>query len=264
MEHSYKKIGFIGFGNMGSAIAEGLLRSEEPFPAGLYACGGSYNRCMERCNELKGVTACKTAEELLDICELIFICVKPGALESVIAPLYDRLHGKSLISVVWGYSFDRLSELLPEDTELLCTCPNTAVAIGRGVISVEGRHSFSESGFREASGLLSRLGRVLTVDTKAMGIAGTISSCGAAFAAVFIEALADAGVLYGLPRDTAYSLASGMLSGTAEMQELTKKHPGVMKDEVCSPGGATIKGVARLEEKGFRSAVISAIEAIQG
>ena len=106
------------------------------------------------------------------------------------------------------------------------------------------------------------MGMVEFVDGKHLGIAGTISGCGPAFAAMFIEALSDGAVLYGLPRELSYKLASQMVAGTGKLQLATGRHPGVMKDGVCSPGGTTIAGVTAMERKGFRSAVIDAVDAV--
>ena len=96
-----------------------------------------------------------------------------------------------------------------------------------------------------------------------MGIAGTLSGCGPAYAAMFLEALGDAGVFHGLPRELAYRLAAQMLAGAGKLQLETGEHPGAMKDAVCSPGGTTILGVAELERRGFRGAVMEAIHAVQ-
>ena len=101
------------------------------------------------------------------------------------------------------------------------------------------------------------------VETHLLSVAGTVAGCGPAFAAMFIEALSDAGVKHGLPRALSYRLASQMLAGTAKLQLATNAHPGQMKDAVCSPGGTTIVGVAALEKNGFRHAVIDAIDAIE-
>ena len=101
------------------------------------------------------------------------------------------------------------------------------------------------------------------VETHLLSAAGTLAGCGPAFAAMFLEALGDAGVKHGLPRALAYRLASQMLAGTGKLQLATGSHPGQMKDAVCSPGGTTIVGVAALEEHGLRAAVIDAIDAIE-
>ena len=111
--------------------------------------------------------------------------------------------------------------------------------------------------------LFGLLGLCEFVDERTMSAAGTLAGCGPAFAAMFIEALADGAVKHGVPRAMALSLASQMIAGTAKLQLATGQHPGAMKDAVCSPGGTTIIGVAALERKGFRSAVIDAIDAIE-
>lgn len=104
---------------------------------------------------------------------------------------------------------------------------------------------------------------IVPVDTAQLSIAGTLAGCGPAFAAMFIEALADGAVKQGLPRALAYQLASQMVVGTGKLQLATGAHPGAMKDAVCSPGGTTIVGVAALERRGFRGAVIDAIDEIE-
>ena len=107
------------------------------------------------------------------------------------------------------------------------------------------------------------MGTVETVPSSQMGIAGTLSGCGPAYAAMFLEALGDAGVFHGLPRELAYRLAAQMLAGAGKLQLETGEHPGAMKDAVCSPGGTTILGVAELERRGFRGTVIEAVHAVQ-
>lgn len=102
-----------------------------------------------------------------------------------------------------------------------------------------------------------------SIDTDHFSLAGTISGCTPAYAAMFIEALGDAGVMFGLSREQSYRFASQVLVGTGKLAQINKEHPGKMKDNVCSPGGTTIRGVAKLEEKGFRSAIIEAIKAIE-
>ena len=257
------KIGFIGFGNMGSAIAEGLLKSGAVQPSQLYACAGRFEKLQDRCAAMGGVQACRSAAELADAAELIFVAVKPGKVQEVLTPILSKLAGKLLVTVTWGLYFDSYEALLPKETHVLCTIPNTPVAVGKGIFVTESRHSLTDEEYAFVTGLLSKVGLVVPVETEKLGIAGTIAGCGPAYAAMFTEAMADAGVLRGLPRQTAYQLVSGMLQGTAALQLSTGTIPATMKDAVCSPGGSTIKGVAVLEEKGFRGAVIDAILAVK-
>ena len=145
----------------------------------------------------------------------------------------------------------------------MSTIPNTPVSIGEGIIIAENRHSLSNEEYQLVEELFSKIALLQFVDSKQLSIAGTLSGCGPAFTSMFIEALADAAVKHGLTREISYKLASQMVAGTGKLQIATGKHPGEMKDAVCSPGGTTIVGVATLERKGLRSAVIDAIDAIE-
>ncbi len=152
--------------------------------------------------------------------------------------------------------------MLPH-THHLSTIPNTPVAIGEGIFICENTHSLSDDEVKLFTELFSTISIVQFVETYQLSVGGTLAGCGPAFASMFIEALADAGVMHGLPRPVAYRLASQMLVGTGKLQLATGNHPAAMKDAVCSPAGTTIVGVATLERKGFRSAVIDAIDAIE-
>ena len=112
--------------------------------------------------------------------------------------------------------------------------------------------------------LFSKIALIEVVDTKHFSIAGTIAGCTPAFTAMYLEALGDAGVKYGLTRTQSYRLAAKMIEGTGALYLSEAKHPGELKDAVCSPGGTTIKGVASLEKDGFRGVIINAIDAIEG
>ena len=133
-----------------------------------------------------------------------------------------------------------------------------------GIVLLEEENSLSPQELSQAKELLAALGVVETVPSAQMGIAGTVAGCGPAYAALFLEALGDAGVYHGLPRELSYRLAAQMLAGTGKLHLATGQHPGAMKDAVCSPGGTTIRGVAQLEQHGFRAAVIDAVSASVG
>ena len=183
-------------------------------------------------------------------------------MKEVLEPVRDVLKEKAIVSVAAGLLFEQYEEILGTGYHHLSTQPNTPVSVGEGVFVCENRHSLTAEQFEIFQNVFSKISLVQLVDTRQFGIAGVIGGCGPAYGAMFIEALADAAVLYGLPRELSYALASQMLAGTGKMQIETKAHPGAMKDAVCSPGGITIKGVAELERKGFRGAVIDAIDAV--
>ncbi|OON88294.1 pyrroline-5-carboxylate reductase [Oribacterium sp. C9] len=259
------KIGYIGFGNMAGAIAQGLINSG--FKASnMYAVAGHFDKLSEKCEKMGGINALLDPLELASASDIVFIAVKPNKIKDVITPLAEALsEEKVVISIAWGYDFERYFEedVLKTGTHLICTCPNTPVSINKGIFVAENRHSLAEEELKSVEELLSNLGRLIFVDTKLMGASGTVCGCGPAFADLFMESMADAAVMYGIPRKTAYEMVSAMIEGNAALQLSSGKHPGEMKDEVCSPGGSTIRGVAALEEYGLRAAVIAAIKAIQ-
>ena len=143
-----------------------------------------------------------------------------------------------------------------------CIMPNTPAMVGSGVIIFEEKNSLEKKEREQIRALFNPLGMVAEVPTALMGICGAVTGCGPAFADMMIEAYADAAVKYGVPRGLAYPLVSQTLFGSAKLQLMTGLHPGALKDQVTSPGGTTIRGVAALEENGFRHACIASIDAI--
>lgn len=253
-------VGFIGFGNMAQAMAKGFLHSGALSGGEIFACAKRWEKLESTAGQL-GIVPCRDSLEVADQADILILAVKPYLIEEVLQPLAGRLAGKVLLSVAAGWLFDRFEETLPAGVHHLSTMPNTPVSIGQGIVLLEDRHSLTPEEFSQARDLLGSLGVVETVSTSQMGIAGTISGCGPAYAAMFLEALGDAGVLHGLPRDVSYRLAAQMLAGTGKLYLAEGNHPGAMKDAVCSPGGTTIRGVDALERHGFRSAVLDAITA---
>ena len=261
LELSTLKLGFIGFGNMATAMADGFIRSGVISADRLGASSRRFD-VLESKTRARGMRAFQSTEALADWADVVIVAVKPHLVETVLAPVAATLGSKVVLSVAVNLLFDAYEKMLPAGTRHLSLLPNTPVAVCEGIALCEATHSLGEDRDVVAT-LLSSLGLCEFVDTKTMSAAGTLAGCGPAFAALFIEALADGAVKHGVPRALAISLASQMLAGTAKLQLETGTHPGAMKDAVCSPGGTTIMGVATLERRGFRSAVIDAIDAIE-
>lgn len=260
---STAKIGFIGFGNMAQAIADGLLCKNVTAPSQIYACAANWEKLCRNAKQ-RGITPCRTAEETAEHSDIVVLAVKPYMIEEVTSPIKNILKERIVISVAAGYPFEKYEEILLPGTHHLSTIPNTPVAIGEGIFICENRHSLTDDELTLVQELFSRIALMQFVETSQLSIAGTVSGCGPAFASMFMEALADAAVMHGLTRTTAYSLAAQMIAGTGKLQLETGEHPGAMKDAVCSPGGTTIRGVAALERSGLRAAVIDAIDAVEG
>ncbi len=257
------KIGFIGFGNMAQALARGLVRGKAVEADRIGACARDRAK-LQRNTEPYGYRAFDTAAEVAAFADVIIIAVKPYQVEEVVQPIKELLKTKEVVSVAAGVTFDDYEQMLAPGTAHLSTCPNTPVAVCEGIVVFERRHSLSDEQLAALQELFSHVGLVLSVDTSLLGVAGTVCGCSPAFVAMFIEALADAALKYGIPRADAYRMVSQMIVGTGKLQLETGEHPGAMKDAVCSPGGTTIVGVSELEREGFRGSVIAAIDAILG
>jgi len=255
-------VGFIGYGNMGQGVARGLVNGGVVGAGNIVAYDIDRDRLMRDTTQL-GARAAASAEEIVAESDVVVIAVKPNLVGEVMAPLADALDGKIVLSIAWGMWNDQLEAIIP-GTSHLSVVPNLPIGVGSGVLVVEQSHTLEYEQMALVRSLFEPIALLETVDTAHMSVAGIVSSCAPAFTAVYIEALADAGVKYGLRRDTAYRLAAKMVEGTGAQIIEQGMTPAALKDGVCSPGGATIKGVVALEHEGFRGAAISAIEAVQG
>lgn len=254
-------IGIIGFGNMAQAITRGWRRQGRTIA--IHACARDYDKLCRNAEPL-GVIPHQEAAEVIANAELIIIAVKPYQVADVVAPVRDLLKDKIVVSVAAGKLFDDLEAVLAPGTAHISTVPNTPIAVAEGLLITEDRHTLSETQYEAFKELFEAIALIVVTDADHFSIAGTVAGCAPAFTAMYIEALGDAGVKYGLARDTAYQLAAQMVAGTGKLYLANKEHPGAMKDAVCSPGGTTIKGVASLEKSAFRGTVIAAVDAIEG
>lgn len=254
------KIGFIGFGNMAQAMVDGLLSLQLIAKDQIYASARRWEKLSENCTS-RGIHPVTTFE-LVNIVDIVVIAVKPYLVAEVIQPIKEQLHDKLVISVAAGMDFAQYEQLLLPGTEHISTIPNTPMAIGQGIMVTEAMHSLSGDQLAIFETLFSPLAQIEYVNTELLGIASVIAGCGPAFVDVFIEALGDAGVRHGLPRAQAYRLAAKMIAGASSLQLATGRHPGELKDAVCSPKGTTIIGVNTLEEEGFRRSILRAVHNI--
>lgn len=260
MDAKTARIGFIGFGNMAQAMAKGLAEHAGVDGSRITACAAHFDKLQANCAEL-GVNAAHTPAEVAQASDLVIVAVKPHMVADVLTPAREALAGKAVVSVAAGLLFDFYEDLLGAGSHHLSTIPNTPIAVGCGVIACEQTHSLTPDEWDTFTQLFAPIALIEPVAGNLLSTASAVAGCGPAFAAMFLESLADGGVKNGLPRATAYRLAAQMLAGTAQLHLATGTHPGAMKDAVCSPGGTTIKGVSALEAAGFRHAVISAVDA---
>lgn len=255
------KLGFIGMGNMAKAIAAGIIKSGKISGADIYAYAPHQDKLGKNAEAI-GFTACGSMEELLGAADTVVMACKPYQIEAVLEENRGALAGKALISIAAGWDYARYEPLVDERTRVQFIMPNTPAMVGEGVMLFEETNSLEAEERQELMDMFSALGLVEEIPTHLMGIAGTLTGCGPAFIDLVIEALGDAGVKYGVPRAQAYALVSQMILGSAKLQLETGEHPGVLKDNVCSPAGTTIRGVAALERAGLRAAFLDAVDGI--
>ena len=182
----------------------------------------------------------------------------------MLGPVLPALRDKIVVSIVSGWDFARYEAFLAPGTHHISTIPNTPIAIGEGVLACESTHNLTEAEYAQFEETFGKIALIVPVTAAQFGPAGTLGGCTPAFTAMYLEALGDAGVKYGLSRAAAYQMAAQVLIGTGMLYLESGLHPGVLKDGVCSPGGTTIRGVAELEKRAFRGTVISAVDAIEG
>ncbi|MCD8018971.1 MAG: pyrroline-5-carboxylate reductase [Clostridiales bacterium] len=258
------QLGFIGMGNMAQAIVKGIIQSGKIKGENIFAYAPHQDKLRKNA-EMIGFTPCESMEEMLANIEesgMIVMACKPYQIEDILAGFREQLKGKALVSIAAGWDYDRYSKQVDASTRIQFIMPNTPAMVGEGVMLFEQTHSLHQEERKELKDLFSVLGLVEELPTALMGIGGTLTGCGPAFIDLVIEALGDAGVKYGLPRAQAYALVSQMILGSAKLQLETGEHPGVLKDNVCSPAGTTIRGVNALERAGLRAAFLDAVDGI--
>ena len=255
-----KKIGFIGCGNMGGALA--IAAANSIGASNVYVSDADVEKAKEFAEKNK-VNAC-TVEEIATNCEIIFLGVKPQVLKSVcteLAPVFKSRNDRFVIvSMAAGVKLCDLDEMCGGNYAIIRIMPNIPASVGAGMILYTGNKYVTDADFNDFTEAMEKAGMLDKIEEAKIDAASAISGCGPAFVFMFIEALADGGVRCGLPRDKALLYAAETLFGSAKMVLETNEHPGKLKDAVCSPAGSTIEGVTALENGSFRADVINAVD----
>ena len=251
--------GFIGTGNMGGALARALRKNVEGEDILLA------NRSMDKAAALAEELGCKTAsnEEIAKKADYIFLGVKPqmmaGMLSDIAPVLKEREDRFILVTMAAGLTIARIRELTGGDYPVIRIMPNTPASIGEGMILYSAGSDVISIELEVFLLAMQGAGRLSSLPEHLMDAGSAVSGCGPAFVDLFIEALADGGVACGLSRASALEFAAQMVAGSAKLVLESGKHPGVLKDAVCSPGGTTIQGVRALEAGNFRGTVMEAV-----
>ncbi len=257
------KIGFIGCGNMGMAMAKGILGSGIAGTQEMIASAKSEATMEKIKNELQ-IRAAASNREVVEFADLVFLAVKPQYYAQVIAEIKDAANmdhdGKSaqiFVSIAPGKKLAWFEQQFGAPIKLVRTMPNTPAMVGEGMTAYCANSRVSEEEKEQTARILGSFGRAEEVSEPLMDVVTSVSGSSPAYVYLFLESLADNAVRAGLPRKIAYTMAAQTVLGAARMVLETGRHP------VCSPGGTTIAGVAALEEYGFRNAILKAGEACQ-
>lgn len=255
------KIGIIGLGNMGGAILGGIVEKGIVKKEEIY--GYDINDALKnKIKENYGINIALGNEETINNADAVILAVKPQFMADMLEGLKDKWNGNTvIISIAAGKSLEWLEEHVGSDKKIVRCMPNTPALIGEGCTGMCTNGNVNDDDLKLAMKLLESCGKVIDVTEKQMDAVVGISGSSPAYVFMFIEAMADAGVAAGLTRDKAYEFAASAVKGSAALMLETKKHPGELKDMVCSPAGTTIAAVQTLEQGGFRGLVMDAVEA---
>lgn len=252
------KIGFIGCGNMATAMLKGILKSGDVKNTDMIASAKS-DKTREKIEKELGIQKADTNAQVVDFADVVFLAVKPQFLEEVLDEIKDNVkEGQIFISIAPGKTLQWLGAHLGEGTKIIRTMPNTPAMVGEGMTALCVNEQVTEQETLLAVTLCNTFGKTEVIPERLMDVVVGVSGSSPAYVFMFLEAMADAAVADGMPRAQAYKFAAQAVLGSAKLMLETGKHPGELKDMVCSPAGTTIQAVRVLEEKGLRSAVIEA------
>jgi pyrroline-5-carboxylate reductase len=254
-----EQVGFIGAGQMATALGQGFVRAALVDPQKLVAADPAAEP-LARFTKATGGRAAADNIEVLDRCDVIFLAVKPQQIAAVLAELHGKAAGKLVVSIAAGIRLAVLSTGLGGGARVVRVMPNTPCLVGRGACGYCLGSGATADDARLVDQLLAAVGVAFRVEEKLMDAVTGLSGSGPAFVYTVIEALSDGGVRMGLPRNVATALAAQTVCGAAEMVLATGEHTGVLRDRVTSPGGTTIAGIQALELAGLRAALMAAVE----
>ena len=259
------KIGFIGSGNMGGAIVGGIVKSG--MTSALDITVSDINiKSAENLKNTYGVNAVSDNKKVAAESDILILAVKPNIIFSVINEIKDCVKTESVIvSIAAGKTIDDLENAFEKQIKLIRVMPNAPALVGEGMAALSLNSVISKDEYKkdvaDVVKIFESLGKCEIISESLMDAVVGVSGSSPAYVFMFIEAMADAAVKGGMPRNQAYIFAAQSVMGSAKMLLDTGKHPGELKDIVCSPGGTTIDAVEALEKKGFRAAVMDAVAA---
>ena len=251
------KIGFLGAGNMASAIIRGMVGSG--IDAASICC---YDVDQQKTFALKedlGIDVCHTAEQLCEEAQTLVLAIKPQVFSTALPPLHTLLQVQKplVISIAAGKTLDSVASLIG-DVPMVRVMPNIAARVGEAVTAYCTNALVTQSHVETVYTIFESVGTVVPLSEEQFGIFSVLAGCSPAYTLLYMDALASAGVRGGIPKETALQIVTQAVLGTARLMQETGEHPQVLLDSVCSPAGTTIEGVCALKQYGMESAVQNA------
>ena len=250
------KVGCIGIGVMGSALMEAVIKTVDPAQVSVFDPDSLKTEAF--CQKT-GASVAPSNRDIASTSDFVFLAVKPQYLPPVLEDIAKSLKPETVVvSMAAGVKIEMLKKYLGGHPNIIRIMPNTPAAVGLAMIAVSPDSGVNPADVDEFRRVISKAGLSEIVAESQMDAVTAISGSGPAYAYLFVEALSDAAVKMGMPRAQAIKFSAQTLKGAAEMVLSTGTHPAALKDGVCSPAGTTIAAVAKLEENGFRHAIIDA------
>ena len=262
--------GFIGAGNMAGAIVRGAIAAgTDPASIWLTSAHGSAARLAEK----TGAHYEPDAEALAAACDVVVLAVKPRVIPAVAARIFDAVAAARplIVSIAAGIDLARLESLLPEGARVVRAMPNMAAGVGQSMTALAAGAAAGESDLAAARALMDAVGRTMVIAEEDFPTFVGLAGSSPAFVFTFIDALARAGVLGGIPKAQAVEIAAQAVLGSARAVQVEAaaradggagRTPADLVDAVCSPGGTTVAGLVAMERAGFSNAVIEAVRAV--
>lgn len=255
-----KKIGFIGCGKMAQAMIGGLIDSNLIEKQQIYVSARS-NETLVKVKDLYNVQTLNNNIDLAKQVDYLFLAVKPDLYPTIIEEIKEVVSNNTvIITIAAGITLEGVEKSFGKEVKIVRTMPNTPSLVREGMSALCHNQIVTHDELSEVMEIFNSFGKCELVNEKLMDAIPAVSGSSPAYVYLMIEALADGAVLQGIKRDQAYKLAAQAVLGAAKMVLETELHPGELKDQVCTPGGATIEAIAELEKQGFRSSIISAME----
>ena len=258
------KFGFIGAGNMAAAIIKGMTIGTKSYKGEDISVTSKTVTSAQKLAEICGAVALPSAAEVVKESDVLVLAVKPHVLASVVPSLKEEIAAKKplVVSIAAGKTLDYLAELLPEGTPIVRVMPNINAKIGASTNGMCANAYVTEEQKTVVKGMFETIGTVIEVDESQFGIFTVLAGSAPAFHYLYMDALARAAVKAGMPKKQALEIAAATVEGSAKMVLESGEHPMALVDQVCSPGGTTIEGIAALQANGFEATVTEAFDAV--